>query len=172
VLRVQQIISISGVVAIITIVALLVMYALAPLVNTILIVVGIMISSIIPLLAWGFKTKETEQFFHTKSIVKLNNTSIFGDKDPRLAHLTIHFSSKTDTPDTPNPAFGRYVVNNRKMLARWVSTLLEPHIKNHRMSWHAHESREKTLERFSENNYDVKEQDATPEELEIPTDFE
>lgn len=51
--------------------------------------------------------------------------------DPRFVHLTIHYSQRTDTPDTPNPTRPRYVENKETNQAYWVSDLIEPYAKQH-----------------------------------------
>jgi len=69
------------------------------------------------------------------------------DIDPKFIHLTVHYSQRTDTPDTLNPARPRYVVNNRTKQAYWIPTWLERFVKQHRLSWNSHDG-EKALRSY------------------------
>lgn len=57
--------------------------------------------------------------------------------DPRFANLMICYSRRDDTPDTPIPARPRYVVNSQTNQAYWVSDLLEPYIRQHKIGWYS-----------------------------------
>ena len=53
--------------------------------------------------------------------------------DDRFENLTIHYSQRTDNPDTSHPARPRLVVDNRVPKRHyWVPTWLEPYLKKHR----------------------------------------
>lgn len=89
---------------------------------------------------------------------------------PEFAHLTILYSRRIDSPDNPNPARPRYVLNNRTNQAYRVSTWLEPYIAHHKINWHTFESKEALMQYFKEQNVYVCERDPTPEELGIVLD--
>lgn len=99
--------------------------------------------------------------------------SVFGDKrgfhrvDPQFTHLTVLYSQRTDSPDTPNPARPRYILNNKRNQAHFVSTWLEPFIAEHKTNWHTFDDKEALLQYFKDNNVDVHEHDPTPEDLDI-----
>jgi len=79
--------------------------------------------------------------------------------DHRFAHLTIHYSQRTDSPDTPNPARPRYVVNGKTKQAYWFSDLLEPYIKRRIFAWYSHDGEQALREYFTQNSINVHETD-------------
>lgn len=88
--------------------------------------------------------------------------------DPKFSHLTIHYSRKTDNPNTKSPARPRYVTNNRTNQAYWVSTLTDSN--RHAINWHTHHNKEALLDYFNKNGIHVNERDATFEELGLTED--
>lgn len=87
--------------------------------------------------------------------------------DPRFAHLTIHYSQRTDTPDTPNPARPRLVVDNRRKRYYWVSTWLEPYIRQHKINWHTHDGEKALRTWLKKEKIEPHETDPTLEEFEL-----
>ena len=85
--------------------------------------------------------------------------------DPRFAHLTIHYSQRTDTPDIPNPARPRLVVDNRRKRYYWVSTWLEPYIRQHKINWHSHDGEKALRTWLKKEKIEPHETDPTPEEI-------
>ncbi|MFY3739815.1 MAG: hypothetical protein HMLIMOIP_000234 [Candidatus Nitrosomirales archaeon] len=106
-------------------------------------------------LVWGFKPQ----------IATLIKTKKEPQTNRKFGHLTIHYSQRTDTPDTPSPARPRYVTNNTTKHAYWVSTQLEEHIKKHHINWHSHDSGLMLNNYLLKNRYVMHDHDATPEEL-------
>lgn len=85
--------------------------------------------------------------------------------DPRFLHLTVHYSQRTDTPDTPIPARPRYLVDNKRSEAWWVPTWLEYVIKQHMISWNSHDG-EKALRRYlKENKIEIHNNNPLPEDF-------
>jgi len=85
--------------------------------------------------------------------------------DPKFIHLTIHYSQRTDTPDTLNPARPRYVVDNKRKEAYWIPTWLEPFIKQHRISWNTHDGETALKKYFRKNKITVHNDNPLPEDL-------
>jgi len=91
----------------------------------------------------------------------------FHKVSPKFAHLTILYSQRTDSPDSPNPARPRYVINNLTNQAHRVSTWLEPYIAQHKVNWHTFDGKEALLQYFKDNNVGVHEHDPTPADLNV-----
>lgn len=87
--------------------------------------------------------------------------------ESKYAHLTIHYSNRSDNPDTINPSRPRYVTNNRYSRGFWVSDLIEREIKRGQIPWHTHEDEKSLKDYFDREKIIVYERDPTPEELEI-----
>jgi hypothetical protein len=64
--------------------------------------------------------------------------------DTRFTHLTVHYSQRIDNPDIEKPARPYYVTNSRTNQAYWVSDLLEPYVRQHKIDWFSHDG-EKAL---------------------------
>lgn len=90
--------------------------------------------------------------------------------DPRFAHLTIHYSQVRDAPDVQNPARPRYVTNNRTKQAYWVSDLLEPYVRQHKISWYSHDGEKTLLAYLDHEHYSANRRAPLPEELELSFD--
>lgn len=69
---------------------------------------------------------------------------------PLFDHLVIHYSQRTDTPETLKPARPRYVVNLDTNKAYWIPDFLEPYIKDGSIeNWNSHDG-ETALNNFLE----------------------
>jgi hypothetical protein len=85
--------------------------------------------------------------------------------DPRFIHLTIHYSQRTDNPDTSNPAKPSYIVDNRTKQAYPLSSWLDPFIKQHLISYHPHDGETALKTYFKKNGIHPNEVDLLPEYL-------
>lgn len=87
--------------------------------------------------------------------------------DPRFTHLTIHYSQRTDTPDTMYPARPRLIVYYEKKKGYWVPTWLEPYIKQHKLNWHTHDGEKALRTWLKKEKIELHETDPSPEDLDL-----
>ncbi len=84
---------------------------------------------------------------------------------PHFEYLTIHYSQKGDTPDTPKPARPRYVTNNKTKQAYWIPELLEPYIKQGLFSWDTYDGGDALLSDLKKQHYKINSTYPSLEEL-------
>ena len=153
----REILSATGATVVIIILAVLLSEGVIALSDVSSALAYVLVGTILGILVWGFEPR-------IKRIVK-RKSHVLTTIEPRFAHLTIHYSQITDTPDTPNPARPRYVANTTTNEAYWVSDLLEPYIRQRKISWHAHDGSEALKTHFKKNRIHPNEHDPKPEDL-------
>lgn len=84
---------------------------------------------------------------------------------PKFAHLTVHYSQRTDTPDTSNPARPRFVADAKRNKAYWVSDLIEPHVRQREICWVSHDGERVLIDYFQKLNIECIERNPLPEEI-------
>lgn len=87
--------------------------------------------------------------------------------NPKYSHLTVHYSSRTDMPNKPNPSRPRYIVNNKTKEAYWTSTPIDKLLDKGEIQWHTHDNVESLKKYLSENNIHINERDPIFGELSI-----
>jgi hypothetical protein len=91
--------------------------------------------------------------------------------DARFLHLVVHYSQRTDSPDTPDPARPRYLVNSKTRQAYWVPTWMESIIRQKKLAWNSHDG-EKALSKFlKENKIQVHNDNPMPADLGLDNSF-
>lgn len=126
-----------------------------------------LVAGIVGVFLWGFRER-LEGAFGKKSAVshEVSESSI----DPRFAHLTVHYSNIRDTPDTENPARPRFVTDNGRKQAYWVSDLLEPYIRQHKICWFSYNGQRALMASLDRENYGIRRRAPLPEELGLSID--
>lgn len=84
---------------------------------------------------------------------------------PKLAHLTVHYSQRRDTPDTSSPAIPRFVSDAKRNKAYWVSDLLEPHVRRREVCWVSHDGERALIDYFTRLKIECIERNPLPEEI-------
>jgi hypothetical protein len=129
--------------------------------NLLLIVIGVLLTIAFELIV--FPQKFVGKLEKTETVEKEVPKLI----DPRFVHLTIHYSQRTDTPDTLHPARPRLIVYYEKKRYYWVPTWLEPYIKQHKLNWHSHDG-EKALRTWLKlEKIEPHETDPSPKDLDL-----
>lgn len=85
--------------------------------------------------------------------------------DPIFQNLEVHYSQKTDTPDTKKPAKPYYIVNKKTKQAYWVSDLIIPYVKSKKIQYDSHDGEKALKTSFKEAKYHINPVNPSPNEL-------
>lgn len=85
--------------------------------------------------------------------------------DPVFVHLTVHYSQRSDSPDSTKHARPSYVSDAERNKSYWVSDLLDVHIKRHEIPWVSHDGERALMKYFAELKIDCIERNPLPQEL-------
>lgn len=85
--------------------------------------------------------------------------------EERFAHLTIHYSSRKDSPTESNPQRPYVVVNENTKQAYWVSKLIEPYIKQYKFDWYTHDDEAKLRAWLRTQKVNLNQNKPSPEDL-------
>jgi len=84
--------------------------------------------------------------------------------DIRFTQLTVHFSSRKDTPENSSER-PRFVVFEKTKQAYWVSDLIQPYILAHKIDWYTHDNEQTLYAHFKEQGITVNKRKALADEL-------
>lgn len=151
----REILSAIGVAVVVMILAVLLFKGVILLSDASAALAYVLVAAIFGILLWGFEPR-IKRSVRGKS---LEATA------PKFRYLTIHYSQRTDTPDTSNPARPRFVTITGENKAYWVSDFLEPHVRRREISCVSHDGESAIRKYFAEQKIDVIERNPLPEEL-------
>jgi hypothetical protein len=85
--------------------------------------------------------------------------------DARFKHLTVHYSSRKDSPKVMEPNSPRFIVNGDTKQAYWVSDLIEPYVRQNKIDWFTHDNLHELRVHFKKQNINENKRKPYPHEL-------
>lgn len=85
--------------------------------------------------------------------------------DPRFLHLSIHYSSRADSPNSPKPDRPRFVKNRDTSQAYWVSDLIESPIAQRKIQYFTYDNEDDLRSTLTNQGVKINDKEPFDEEL-------
>jgi hypothetical protein len=85
--------------------------------------------------------------------------------DYKFKNLSIHYSSRKDSPDKPDPDRPYFVKNEDTKQAYWVSDLIEPYVRQRKIQWFTHDNATALRAYFKSQGVMINQRNPSDEEL-------